>query len=71
MMHDSDEEIKAGIHDEWIVENLCLGDNVAVPNSTNEPLWLLLVDKGPHLVVISFMDEDGNAWIEGDVVVCG
>jgi hypothetical protein len=71
MMYDSNEEKEVSIGNEWIVENLCLSDNVVVLTSIDEPFWLLLVDKGPHTVITSFNDEDGNVWTKGDVVVHG
>jgi len=71
LMYNSDEEIEAGFGGEWIVENLCPSDNVVVPITTDEPLWLMLVDKGAHAVVTSFKDVDGNEWIEGDIIVQG
>jgi hypothetical protein len=44
---------------------------VVVPIATNEPFWLMLVDKSAHVVVISFKDVDGNEWIKGDIGVRG
>jgi hypothetical protein len=70
-MYDSNEEIESGFGGEWIVENLCPSDNVIVPITTNESFWLMLVDKGAHVVVISFKNVDGNEWIEMDIVVRG
>ncbi len=67
MMYDSDKEIEAGIGSEWIAENICQGDNVPIPTLTDEPFWLLLVNKSPHIIVISFNDEIGNVWTK-DVV---
>lgn len=54
MMYDSDEEIEVGTGGEWIVENLVLGDNVAIPSDTIDPFWILLVDKGPPLLNQTF-----------------
>jgi hypothetical protein len=71
MMYDSNEEKEASIGNEWIVENLCLSDIVIVLTSIDRPFWLLLVNKGPHIVITSFNDEDGNVWTKGDVVVHG
>jgi hypothetical protein len=71
MMYDSNEEKEASIGNEWIVENLCLSDNVAILISIDEPFWLLRVDKGPHTVITSLNDEDGNVWTKGNVVVHG
>ncbi len=66
-MYDSNEEIEAGIGSEWIVENICPCDNVTIPILTDERFWFLFVNKGPHIIIISFNDEDGNVWIK-DVV---
>jgi hypothetical protein len=71
MMYDLDEEIEVGTKGEWIAKNLFLSDNVVVPTLVDEPFWLMLVDKNPHVVVVSFKDAIGNEWMEGDVVVCG
>ena len=49
LIYNLGEEIEANSGGEWIVENLCLGDNVAVPTTTDEPFWLMLNDKTPML----------------------
>ncbi len=59
-MYDLNENIEAGSGSEWILKNLCPCDNVALPTRTNEPFWLMLVDKGAHIMVTSFKDVDGN-----------
>jgi hypothetical protein len=41
MIHDIDEEIEIGIGNEWIVDNLCLSDNIMVSTPTNEPFFHL------------------------------
>ncbi len=64
-MYDSYDEIEAGYGGEWIAKNLCPNDNIIVPIATNDSFWLLLIDKGAHVVVTSFKDVDGNEWIEG------
>ncbi len=66
-MYDSNKEIEAGTDGEWIVDNLCPSDNVAIP-TTNEPFWLMLIEKGPHVVAKSFKD-DANESTEGDMVI--
>jgi hypothetical protein len=71
MMYDSDEEIEVGTRGEWIVNNLHLGDNIVVLTPIDEPFWLMLVDKGAHIVLKSFEDGDKNEWIARDVVVKG
>jgi hypothetical protein len=70
-MYDSKENIENGSGGEWIAENLCPCDNVVVPTATNEPFWLMLLDKSAHVVVTSFKDVDGNEWIKGDIIVRG
>jgi hypothetical protein len=70
-MYDLDEKIEATSVGEWIFENLCPCDNVVVLTRTNEPFWLMFVDKGAHVVVTSFKDVDGNEWIERNIVVRG
>lgn len=62
MMSNSNEEIEIGISEEWIVDNLRLGDNTVVPSDTNEPFWIMLVDKGFHFVASNFEDGWGNKW---------
>jgi hypothetical protein len=69
MMYDSNEEIEPSSGSEWITNYLCLGDNVAIPTTIDEPFRLKLVDKGAHFVSISFKDIDGNEWMEGEMVV--
>jgi hypothetical protein len=66
-MYDSDNEIEANIGSEWIAENICLSDNVLVRILIDEPFCLLLVNKGPHIIITSFNDENGNVWTK-DVV---
>jgi hypothetical protein len=70
MMYGNDEKIEVGIGGEWIANNLHVGDNVMVPTLTDEPFWLMLVDKGARTILESFEDGDKNEWIV-DVVVRG
>ncbi len=49
MIYNLAEEIEASFGGEWIVENLCPSDNVAIPTTTYEPFWLMLNDKTPML----------------------
>ncbi len=56
MMYDLDEEIKVGIGGEWIANNLALGDTIAIPNEITNPLWAMLMDKGPHFIESNFED---------------
>jgi hypothetical protein len=71
-MFDPNEKVECGIGGEWIVNVVCVGDNVAVitNNKTNEQFWLLLVDKTIH-VHESFEDEWGNSYVKKDVVLRG
>jgi hypothetical protein len=64
-MYNFDEEIQVGSGGEWIAKNLCPSDNVVIPTTTDEPFWLVLVDKSAHVVVISLKDVDGNKWTKG------
>jgi hypothetical protein len=60
MMCDSNEEVEVGTRDEWSPKNLFPSDNVIVPTLVDESFWLMLVDKGPHVVATSFKDVNGN-----------
>jgi len=71
MMYNDNEEIEVGSRGEWIVDNLCPSDNIAIPIDVDEPFWLMLLDKGPYIVQESFIDDDENALIVGDVIVWG
>ncbi len=70
-MYNFDEEIEARTGGEWITNSLAHGDNVIVPNDINDPFQILLVDKGPYLVLSNFEDGWGNKWQQGDVVIWG
>jgi hypothetical protein len=69
MMYNSDENIDTNFKGEWIVDNLYPGDNIVIPTDVDGPFWLMLVDKGPYIVQESFIDDNENAWIVGDVIV--
>lgn len=71
MMCDSDEEVEASTRGERFAKNLFPNDNVIVHSLVDESFWLMLVDKGLHVVAISFKDVNGNEWMERDVVFCG
>jgi hypothetical protein len=45
-----------------IADNLALGDNIDVPSDIVDPLWLMLVDKGPHFIEFDFEDGWENKW---------
>jgi hypothetical protein len=68
-MYNSDKKIKTSFKGEWIVDNLYPGDNIVVPIDVDGPFWLMLVDKGAYIVQESFIDDDENEWIVGDVIV--
>jgi hypothetical protein len=65
------EEIEVGIGGEWIANNLHPGGNVAIPITTYELFWLMLVEKGVHVVDKSFTYSNGNEWTQGYMVVEG
>jgi len=71
IMYDPNEEIEVGTGGEWITDNLHPGDNVAILTTTNEPFWLMLVEKGVHVVDKYFTYFDGNECTQGDMVVKG
>ncbi len=71
IMYDLNEEIEANTRGEWIVDNLHPSNDVVIPTTTDEPFWLMLVEKGVHVVDKSFIDSDGNEWTQGDMVVRG
>ncbi len=68
MMHNSNEEIETTSKGEWIANNLRPGDNVTIP-TIDGPFWLMLIEKGPHIVPKSFKDVDANEWTKGDMVI--
>ncbi len=70
-MYDPNEEIEVGTEGEWIANNLHLGDNVTIPTTIYEPFWLMLVEKGSHVVDNSFTNFDQSDWTHGDMVVRG
>jgi hypothetical protein len=70
-MYDPNEEIEAGSGCKWIADTLHPSDNVAIPTTIDEPFWLMVVEKGVHVVDKSFTDFDGNEWTQGDMVVRG
>jgi hypothetical protein len=64
--------VEAGSGGEWIVDGLCVGDNVAVrAPSDDEPFWLMMVQQPTHTVLETFTDGDGNVYVPGDVVFIG
>ncbi len=49
-------KLRLGLGGKWITKAINVGDNfvVRVDNFTNESFWILLVDKGMHIVQESF-----------------
>jgi hypothetical protein len=71
-LYNLDEEVEASTGGEWIVDALCVGDNVAVrAQAEDEAFWLMLVVKAAHTVLEAFTDGDGNTYVPGDVVISG
>ena len=73
LLYNSDEEVEAGSGDEWISEDVSIGNNIAIrANSTDdESFWIMLVDKGLHVVQTKFTDPSGSSYVPGDQVLRG
>jgi hypothetical protein len=56
-MYESNEKVGVGISRKWIADNLRLGDNIIIVSHDDEHFWLMLMDKGPHSVDVSFEDD--------------
>ncbi len=69
MMYNSNEEVEGRSGGEWIVDNLALRDNVAIPNDTTDPFQIMLMDKGPHFVQSKFENGWVYKWQQRDVVI--
>ncbi len=69
--HDPIDEIEFGSRGEEMVENVQLGDNVAIrcQTSTYEEYWILLYDKGLHMIQYHFIDGWGQEWLPSDWVI--
>jgi len=54
-----------------MAKDVHMGDNVAVKCqfSTNEEYWILLCDKGLHMVRHAFKDDWGQEWVPRDWVI--
>lgn len=48
-----------------------IGDNVKCKTNTNEDYWILLCEKGLHMVKECFTDEWGQQWFPSDWVIRG
>jgi hypothetical protein len=50
-----------------------VGDNIAVraSNDNNDRFWIMLVCKGTQKVENAFVDDAGNEYILGDMVISG
>ena len=71
-LYNNDEEVEAGPDHEWIVDGLCIGDNVAVHSRLQEqPYWLMLVHTATRTLQDSFTDPEGNGYGPGDVIFSG
>jgi hypothetical protein len=56
-----------------MAKDVNIGDNVAIKcqTNTNEDYWILLCDKGLHMVEECFTDRWGQEWFPGDWVIQG
>ncbi len=54
-----------------MAKDVNIGDNVAIKcqTNTNEDYWILLCDKGLHMVEECFTDRWGQKWFLGDQVI--
>ena len=64
--------MEGGPDREWIVDGLCIGDNVAVRSPLQEePYWLMLVHTATRTLQDSFTDPEGNGYGPRDVIFLG
>ena len=71
-MYNNDEDVEAGLDNDWIADGLCKGDNVAVRSPLpEEPYWLMLVHTATHTRQEGFTDPEGNEYGPGDVIFSG
>jgi hypothetical protein len=70
-LYDEDEEVEAGSGREWMADSLLVGDNIVVRacNDENDKFWIMLVCKGAHRVEDAFVDDAGNEYIPGNMVI--
>jgi hypothetical protein len=54
-----------------MADSLLVGDNIAVwaTNDENDKFWIMLVCKGAHRVEDAFVDDAGNEYIPGNMVI--
>jgi hypothetical protein len=73
MMFDPNEEIEIVMGGKWIIDVVCIEENVVFicDNDMDERFWLLLVDKTIYIMQESFEDMWGNSYVEGNVVLRG
>jgi hypothetical protein len=73
MMFDPNEEIEIVMGGKWIIDVVCIEENVVFicDNDMDERFWLLLVDKTIYIMQESFEDRWGNSYVEGNVVLKG
>jgi hypothetical protein len=73
MMFDPNEEIEIVMGGKWIIDVVCIEENVVFicDNDMDERFWLLLVDKTIYIMQESFEDRWGNSYVEGNVVLRG
>jgi hypothetical protein len=71
--HDYVDEIEFGSGGEEMIEGVQLGDNVVVKcqTSTSKDYWILLCDKGLHMIQDYFTYGWGQEWLLGDCVIQG
>lgn len=52
-----------------MAKDIHAGDNVAIKcqTSTNEEYWILICDKGLHMVTQGFKDDWGQDWVSRGV----
>ncbi len=70
-MHNADVEIACGNGGEGMADEVVMGDNIVVMNSSNEGFWIMLVSTLIHMVKEHFMDQWEQIWFEGDYVLHG
>jgi len=69
--HDPIDEIEFGSGGKEMVEDVQLGDNIAIrcQTSTFEDYWILLYDKGQHMIQDHFIDGWGQECFPSDWVI--
>lgn len=69
-MYDCNDEILLGGS---IADAIKVGENVAVrvDPTSDESFWLMLIDKGVHVVDVAFTDDAGQEYLPGEMVMRG